>query len=147
MLIENRRHQQPFYLMAPRVAVALGHDRDGRDRHRIAGGEFPVCLGPPGVSFGLAAALPSSIRPRTCRQIYVPTMNWILMVAALALVMGFGSSAALAGAYGLAVSGAMTIVTPLTLSLIKSRTGSGSRALRMGLSCCFIVDVAFLLAI
>ena len=61
-------------------------------------------------------------------QIYVPTMNWILMVAALALVMGFGSSAALAGAYGLAVSGAMTIVTPLTLSLIKSRTGKESRA-------------------
>jgi KUP system potassium uptake protein len=79
-------------------------------------------------------------------QIYVPTMNWILMVAALALVVGFGSSAALAGAYGLAVSGAMTIVTPLTLSLIKSRTGSESRALRTGLSLLFIVDIAFLLA-
>jgi KUP system potassium uptake protein len=73
-------------------------------------------------------------------------MNWVLMVAALALVMGFGSSAALAGAYGLAVSGAMTIVTPLTLSLIKSRTGKQSRALRIGLSLLFIVDIAFLLA-
>ena len=50
-------------------------------------------------------------------------MNWIMMVATLGLVLSFGSSAALAGAYGLAVSGAMTIVTPLTLSLIKSRTG------------------------
>jgi KUP system potassium uptake protein len=79
-------------------------------------------------------------------QIYVPTMNWILMVAALALVVGFGSSAALGGAYGLAVSGAMTIVTPLTLSLIKSRTGRDSRALRTGLSLLFIVDIAFLLA-
>jgi KUP system potassium uptake protein len=79
-------------------------------------------------------------------QIYVPTMNWLLMAASLALVMGFGSSAALAGAYGLAVSGAMTIVTPLTLSLIKSRTGSKSRALRAGLSLLFIVDIAFLLA-
>jgi KUP system potassium uptake protein len=79
-------------------------------------------------------------------QIYVPTMNWILMVAALALVMGFGSSAALGGAYGLAVSGAMTIVTPLTLSLIKSRTGPKSRWLRTGLSLLFVVDIAFLLA-
>ena len=79
-------------------------------------------------------------------QIYVPTMNWILMVAALALVVGFGSSAALGGAYGLAVSGAMTIVTPLTLSLIKSRTGRESRGLRAGLSLLFIVDIAFLLA-
>jgi KUP system potassium uptake protein len=79
-------------------------------------------------------------------QIYVPAMNWILMFAALALVLSFGSSAALAGAYGLAVSGAMTIVTPLTLSLIKSRTGSHSRALRTGLSLLFIVDIAFLMA-
>src|SRR6201999_1947500 len=79
-------------------------------------------------------------------QIYVPTMNWVLMFAALALVVGFGSSAALAGAYGLAVSGAMTIVTPLTLSLIKSRTGPESRFLRGGLSLLFIVDIAFLLA-
>jgi KUP system potassium uptake protein len=73
-------------------------------------------------------------------------MNWILMLAALALVVGFGSSAALAGAYGLAVSGAMTIVTPLTLSLIKSRTGRESRGLRAGLSLLFIIDIAFLLA-
>jgi KUP system potassium uptake protein len=79
-------------------------------------------------------------------QIYVPTMNWILMFAALALVVGFGSSAALGGAYGLAVSGAMTIVTPLTLSLMKSRTGKESRWLRTGLSLLFIVDIAFLLA-
>ena len=80
-------------------------------------------------------------------QIYVPTMNWILMVAALALVMGFGSSAALAGAYGLAVSGAMTIVTPLTLSLIKSRTGKREpRCCATGLSLLFIIDIAFLLA-
>jgi KUP system potassium uptake protein len=79
-------------------------------------------------------------------QIYVPTMNWLLMGAAIALVLGFGSSAALAGAYGLAVSGAMTIVTPLTLSLIKSRTGRASRGLRAGLSLLFFIDIAFLLA-
>jgi KUP system potassium uptake protein len=40
----------------------------------------------------------------------------------------------------------MTIVTPLTLSLIKSRTGKQSRALRTGLSLLFVVDIAFLLA-
>jgi K+ transporter len=40
----------------------------------------------------------------------------------------------------------MTIVTPLTLSLIKSRTGRESRALRAGLSLLFIIDIAFLLA-
>ncbi len=37
----------------------------------------------------------------------------------------------------------MTIVTPLTLSLIKSRTGRDSRMLRTGLSLLFVVDLAF----
>src|SRR4029077_14025453 len=46
----------------------------------------------------------------------------------------------------LAVSGAMTIVTPLTLSLIKSRTGKQSRLMRTGLSLLFIIDIAFLMA-
>ena len=79
-------------------------------------------------------------------QIYVPSTNWVLMVASIALVLGFGSSAGLAGAYGLAVSGAMTIVTPLTLSYLKSRDGRDSLPLRVGLSCLFVVDIAFLLA-
>jgi KUP system potassium uptake protein len=42
-------------------------------------------------------------------QIYIPRVNWILMMAIVALVMGFGSSDRLAGAYGLAVTGAMLV--------------------------------------
>jgi KUP system potassium uptake protein len=46
-------------------------------------------------------------------QIYVPAVNWLLMIATLALVVAFRSSDALAGAYGLAVSGAMITTTIL----------------------------------
>ncbi len=42
-------------------------------------------------------------------QIYLPRMNWLLMTAIVALVVGFGSSDRLAGAYGLAVTGAMLV--------------------------------------
>ena len=42
-------------------------------------------------------------------QIYIPRVNWILMIAIVALVVGFGSSDRLAGAYGLAVTGAMLV--------------------------------------
>ena len=42
-------------------------------------------------------------------QIYIPKVNWILMGGVVALVVGFGSSGALAGAYGLAVTGAMLV--------------------------------------
>ena len=42
-------------------------------------------------------------------QIYLPRVNWLLMAAIVALVVGFGSSDRLAGAYGLAVTGAMLV--------------------------------------
>ncbi len=50
---------------------------------------------------------------REMGQIYLPVLNWLLMLACLALVIGFGSSTRLASAYGLAVSGTMAITTLL----------------------------------
>jgi len=46
-------------------------------------------------------------------QIYVPWINWLLLVSVLALVLAFRSSAALAYAYGTAVTGTITITTLL----------------------------------
>ena len=47
-------------------------------------------------------------------QIYVPMVNWLLASGTLAAVIGFGSSDALAGAFGIAVSLLMAITTLLT---------------------------------
>jgi len=150
LLIENPAAiSNPFYLMAPEWSlwplVILATAASVIASQAVISGVFSVTT--QAVSLGLLPRLRvQHSSAEHAGQIYVPTMNWILMIAALALVMGFGSSAALAGAYGLAVSGAMTIVTPLTLSLIKSRKGRESRLLRTGLSLLFIVDIAFLLA-
>jgi KUP system potassium uptake protein len=46
-------------------------------------------------------------------QIYVPWINWLLLVAVLTLVLAFRTSAALAYAYGTAVTGTITITTLL----------------------------------
>ena len=46
-------------------------------------------------------------------QIYVPSVNWLLMAATLGLAVSFGSSSNLAAAYGIAVSGTMLITTLL----------------------------------
>ncbi len=46
-------------------------------------------------------------------QIYVPEVNWALMVACVALVLGFRESSALADAYGIAVTGTMAITSML----------------------------------
>ncbi len=150
LLIENPAAvSNPFYLMAPSWSlfplVILATMATVIASQAVISGVFSVTT--TAVSLGLlprVRVVHSSAEH--AGQIYVPTMNWLLMVACLALIFGFGSSAALAGAYGLAVSGAMTIVTPLTLSLIKSRSGDQSRMLRAGLSLLFVIDVAFLLA-
>ncbi|MDP4023157.1 KUP/HAK/KT family potassium transporter [Methylobacterium sp. NEAU 140] len=55
-------------------------------------------------------------------QIYVPAVNWLLAIATLSAVLIFGSSDALAGAYGIAVSMLMAITT-LLAALIALRWG------------------------
>jgi KUP system potassium uptake protein len=50
-------------------------------------------------------------------QIYIPRVNWLLMAGVVALVVGFGSSGALAGAYGLAVTGAMLVDAALAMAV------------------------------
>ena len=46
-------------------------------------------------------------------QIYIPVVNWALMVAVIILVLTFQTSSNLAAAYGIAVTGAVTIDTLL----------------------------------
>ena len=52
-------------------------------------------------------------------QIYVPFVNWVVMVAVLLAMVGFGSSSALASAYGIAVTVTMLITTVLTFFVIR----------------------------
>jgi KUP system potassium uptake protein len=52
-------------------------------------------------------------------QIYVPGINWVLLAAVVAAVLGFGSSTALGAAYGIAVTGTMLITTFLTFFVIR----------------------------
>ena len=51
---------------------------------------------------------------RESGQIYMPAVNWVLLAGVLAAALGFGSSSALAGAYGIAVTLTMMITTVLT---------------------------------
>ena len=50
-------------------------------------------------------------------QVYLPLVNWLLMAACVALVLGFGSSDALASAYGVAVSMDMVVTTLLAVAV------------------------------
>jgi KUP system potassium uptake protein len=53
-------------------------------------------------------------------QVYVPAVNWLLMVAVFILVISFKSSSALASAYGIAVTGTMIVDTMLAFIVIQA---------------------------
>jgi KUP system potassium uptake protein len=83
---------------------------------------------------------------REAGQIYVPFVNWSLYVAVVFAVVVFGSSSALAHAYGIAVTIDMTITTVMTFFVIRY-------AWKLPLAMClaatgffFVVDVMFLSA-
>ena len=56
---------------------------------------------------------------RTIGQIYVPVVNWVLLCAVAAAVVGFGSSSRLASAYGVAVMGTMLVTSLLAFFVVR----------------------------
>ena len=76
-------------------------------------------------------------------QIYIPSVNRLLMVSCVLLVIGFETSSALAGAYGLAVTGTMVITTLLFFAVARERW-SWSLGLVGGVVAGFLVfDLAY----
>jgi KUP system potassium uptake protein len=57
---------------------------------------------------------------RESGQIYIPAVNWVLLAAVVAAVLHFGSSSALAAAYGIAVTLTMMITTILTYFVVRN---------------------------
>ena len=126
----------PFFLLVPELGAAPdGVPRRGRDGHRLAGRDHRRVLASPSRRRGSATSRGCGSRtPRSGRigQIYVPWINWALLVAVLTLVFAFKTSTALAYAYGVAVTGTITITTLLFFYLVRchwrSRSGSSSPA-------------------
>jgi len=76
-------------------------------------------------------------------QIYIPEINWLLMVACLALVFAFRSSGNLAAAYGIAVTGTMAMTSILFYGVARG-VWHWSRARAGSLVAAFlVVDLAF----
>ncbi len=80
---------------------------------------------------------------RQMGQIYVPVVNWILMIATIGLVIGFKTSSHLAAAYGVAVTSTMLVTTMLFYVVARNRW-HWSRWHALALSGLFFVaDLAF----
>jgi KUP system potassium uptake protein len=84
--------------------------------------------------------------PGQSGQIYIGSVNWILLFGVLWLVVAFESSEALAAAYGIAVTGTMVITTILALIYV---TRAGIVSVPVGLLVAaplLLIEVAFLAA-
>ena len=76
-------------------------------------------------------------------QVYLPAVNWTLLAAVLGAVIGFGSSSAVASAYGVAVVGTMLVDTLLTFFVIRYRWGYNLLLCVAATGFFLVVDVAF----
>jgi KUP system potassium uptake protein len=113
----------PFFLILPKWAqipmVVLATVATVIASQSVISGAFSVTR--QAVQLGFLPRM--TIRHTSSReigQVYSPAINWGLYVAVLVLVLGFGSSAALASAYGVAVTG--TFVLNTILFLVVART-------------------------
>ncbi|HEY8119305.1 MAG TPA: potassium transporter Kup [Methylophilaceae bacterium] len=108
--------KNPFYLLAPDwmlfPLVVLATVATVIASQAVISGAFSVSRQALQLGF-LPRMQVQHTSEREQGQIYMPRVNWSLMVAVMALVIGFGSSGNLAAAYGIAVTGDMVITTIL----------------------------------
>lgn len=108
----------PFFEMAPKSAlpflVAMATAATVIAAQAVISGAFSMARG--AMQLGL---LPRMTIRHTAQdqsgQIYIPAINWWLLFGVMWLVIAFGSSSALASAYGIAVTGTMVITTILVI--------------------------------
>lgn len=78
-------------------------------------------------------------------QIYISSVNWLMLLGVLLLVVGFGSSSALAAAYGIAVSGTMVITSLLILLVALARPNQRIRkTIMVAVLVCGVFEIMFL---
>ncbi|WP_024299088.1 potassium transporter Kup [Methylomicrobium lacus] len=77
-------------------------------------------------------------------QVYIPAVNWLLMVSVFILVLSFQSSSALASAYGIAVTGTMIVDTVLAYIIIQALWQWSKTTSTVFLSSFLVIDFLFL---
>jgi KUP system potassium uptake protein len=108
--------ENPFYRLAPAwmliPLVVLATAAAVIASQALISAVFSLTRG--AVQLGYAPRLKIHYTSETAMgQVYIPSINWALMIATMALVVGFRSSSRLAAAYGIAVTMNMTITTVL----------------------------------
>src|SRR6185436_506428 len=124
LLLENKSASHPFFEMAPTWAllplVVIATIAAVIASQALISGAFSITR--QAMQLGLAPRLDvEHTSAQEMGQIYVPQVNWALMVATVLIVVGFGSSSDLAAAYGIAVTLTMVITVLLLYVIMRER--------------------------
>ena len=146
LLLLNPKATHPFFQLAPTWAllplVGIATVAAIIASQALISGAFSITR--QAMQLGLAPRLDvEHTSAQEIGQIYVPQVNWALMVACVFIVIGFGSSSDLAAAYGIAVTLTM-VITVLLLYVVMTERWKWPKPAAMSVMALFlIIDLAF----
>ena len=146
LLVQPDAAVNPFYRMAPSWAlyplVVLATAAAVIASQAIISGAFSLTM--QAIQLGYSPRLRAIYTSeRVIGQIYVPVVNWGLMLACIALVLGFRTSSNLAAAYGVAITTTM-LITTILFYVVARRRWNWPAAAALPIAVFFIViDLAF----
>jgi KUP system potassium uptake protein len=150
LILENPQHiSSPFFLLAPAWGrlplVVLATAATVIASQAVITGAYSVASQAAQLGY-LPRLRVAHTSESTIGQIYVPWINWLLLVSVLTLVFAFRSSAALAFAFGMAVTGTITITTLMFFFVARWKWHTPRRLLVLGAVPLLLVDLLFVAA-
>jgi KUP system potassium uptake protein len=149
LLADPASLENPFYLLAPEWAryglVILATVATVIASQAVISGAFSITQ--QAIQLGYTPRLEiQHTSEKEIGQIYLPAINWLLLIAIVALVLEFRSSSNLAAAYGIAVTGTMLITNILAIAVaVRLWSWSPARAV-LGALPFIVIDLTFFLA-
>jgi len=139
--------RNPFYLLAPGWAllplVILATAAAVIASQAVISGAYSIARAAVQMGYCPRIAIRHTSE-KTMGQIYVPFINWTLLVAVALLVVGFRSSSALAGAYGIAVTMSM-LIDSILIYFVMRRLWKWPRLVAFAIAAPLaLIDTAFL---
>ena len=146
LLEDPEAAHNPFYRLAPGWAlypmIVLATSAAIIASQAVISGAFSLTM--QAVQLGFSPRLKiNHTSTREFGQIYIPAVNWALMVGCIAIVVGFRSSSNLAAAYGVAVTSTMVITTILFYVVARRVWGWGFLPTAALALFFLIIDLAF----
>jgi len=149
LLREPEAAENVFYLLAPSWAlyplVGLATLATIIASQALISGAFSITMQAEHLGF-LPRLQIVHTSPTSFGQIYIPFVNWLLMIACILVVIGFRTSSNLAAAYGIAVTSTMAITTIIFAVVARRRWRWSPLVVGLLVSFFLVVDSAFLVA-